>query len=91
VAKLRLRLTSARLRGRTITMRLRASRNARIRPTVRRSGRKVASGSSRLVTTRTLRVRVNRRIRRGRTYTVRIVAYTGKRVAAAASVRMRVR
>ena len=92
-ARLRLRLLSARLRGRTVTLRLRASRSARIRPTVRRGSRKVASGSPRRVTTstRVLRVRVNRRIRRGRTYTVRIAAYSGTRVEAAASVRMRVR
>ena len=91
--KLQLNLTSARLKGRTLTLRLRSNRRVKVRTTVRRSGRKVASAPSRTVrpTTRVLRVRLNRRLRRGRTYTVRIAAYAGRRLADADSVRLRLR
>ena len=91
--KLRLNLTSARLKGRTLTLRLRSNRRVKVRTTVRRNGRKVASAPSRTVrtTTRVLRVRLNRKLRRGRTYTVRIAAYSGRRLADADSVRLRLR
>lgn len=91
--KLRLRLTSARLSGRTLTLRLTSSRRARIQITVRRGGHLITSASSRTVTTKTrvLRVQIKRRVRSGRTYIVRIRAFSGSNVAASSSVRMRVR
>jgi hypothetical protein len=91
--KLKLTLSSARLKGRTLTLRLRASHRARIRTTASRLKHKVASAKVRTVTTRTrvLRVKLNRRLKKGRTYTIRIAAYSGKRLAASDSVKLKVR
>jgi subtilisin family serine protease len=91
--KLKLTLTSAKLKGRTLTLKLRSNKRARIRTTVSRSGRKVASAKVRTVTTktRTLRVKINRGLKAGRTYTVRIAARSGSRLLDSDSVRLKVR
>jgi hypothetical protein len=91
--KLKLNLTSVRLKGRTLTLRLRANQRARIRTTVNRKGHRAATAKIRTVTskTRKLRVRLNRALKPGRSYTVRIATRSGSRVLAADSVRLKVR
>jgi hypothetical protein len=90
--KLKLNLTSARLKGRTLTLRLRANQRARIRTTVNRKGHRAATAKVRTVTskTRKLRVRLNRKLKPGRTYRVRITARSGGRVVSD-SVKLKVR
>jgi surface-anchored protein len=77
---LTLRLSSARLRGRSLRLRLRLSARSRVSASVRRSGRTVARARARDIPsgTHTITVRLNRRPRPGR-YSVRVHAQAGGR------------
>jgi surface-anchored protein len=77
---LTLKLSSARLRDRSLRLKLRLSAKSRVTASVRRSGRTVARAKARDVPsgTRTLTARLNRRPRPGR-YSVRVQAKAGGR------------
>jgi hypothetical protein len=68
-----LRLTSAKLRGRTLTLGTRLTTRSRVTVTVRRGSKTVARAKARTVTAsrRTLRVALNRRLAAGR-YRIRV-------------------